>query len=87
MEPKGTRADYKRGCAAFKQLTCCASPTMPRLSSEQTHSGDFVVSCESVSLASQIEKCHTHRTVGLAVLALNGIPVVVLITSALPRLI
>jgi hypothetical protein len=45
----------------------------------------FVAFCESVSVASQIEKCQTHRTVELAVLALKGTPVVLLITSDLTR--
>jgi hypothetical protein len=45
----------------------------------------FVAFCESVSVASEIEKCQTHRTVELAVLALKGTPVVLLITSDLTR--
>jgi hypothetical protein len=47
----------------------------------------FVAFCEPVPVASRNERCQTHGTVGLLVLALMGTPTGTLIASDIPRLI
>jgi hypothetical protein len=65
-----------------------ARQLLPRLGSLASSTlKDFVALCESDSVASWFEKCQTHRTVGLKVLALIGTPAATRIIGELPRLI
>ena len=54
---------------------------------DHLHSFDFVAFCESDSVASRIDECQTHRTVGLTLLALKGNTGCLSQSGELPRLV